>query len=104
MRTASEGRSSAEQAQLLRRRLRRPEMLGRGLHAGRVEAEPLAGNFEAAADHPRDRTGAGHPLAPIRIVVLAAAGIADELEHVVVAVRKILFEPFTEEVSDFQRQ
>ncbi len=50
----SEG-GSLEQIELLRRRPRRPEMLGRGFHAGRIEAEPLAGDFEAAADHPGDR-------------------------------------------------
>ena len=73
----------------LRARARRLEMLGRDLHLCRVETQPLAGDFEAAPDHPGDRAGAGHALAPRRIVILAAARIADELEHVVVAVGKV---------------
>src|SRR6185437_8221210 len=62
----------SEQIQLLNRRTRRAEMLGRGAGSAFIEAEPVAGDFEAAADHPGDRAGAGHALAPGRIVILAA--------------------------------
>ena len=87
-RSCRDGRS--EQIELLRARPRRAEMLGGDLVLGGVEAEPFAGDFEAAADHPGDRAGSGLPLAERRIVVLAAARVADELEDVVVAVGKIL--------------
>ena len=74
------------------------------LHAGGVEAEPLAGDLEAAADHPGDRARAGHALAEGRIVILAAAHVADELEDVAIAVGKIRHQPFAEQVAHFQRQ
>src|ERR1043165_701123 len=48
---------------------RRGEMLGRELELARFEAEPFARSLEAAADHPGDRPGAGHALAPLRGVV-----------------------------------
>src|SRR5215469_7838724 len=85
-----------EQIELLAGGARRLEMLGGGFHAGQIEAEPLAGDLEAPADHPGDRAGAGHALAPGRIVVLAAAGLANEIDDVTIAVRKILDQPFAE--------
>src|SRR5271154_4419833 len=85
-----------EQIELLGCRLWRTEMLGRGLDAGQVEAEPLASDFKSTADHPGDRARAGHALAPGRIVVLAAAGVADQLEDVLHAVGEILGQPFPE--------
>ena len=79
-------------------------MLGGDLMLCRVEAEPLAGNFKPPADHPGNRSGSGLPFAPCRVVILAAAGVADELEDVVVAVGEILLEPFAEQIADFKRQ
>ena len=71
-------------------------MLGGGFHAGQIEAEPLARDLEAPADHPGDRTGPGHALAPARIIILAAAGLADEIEDVAIAIGEILDQPFAE--------
>ena len=71
-------------------------MLGGDLVLGRVEAELFAGDFEAAADHPGDRAGSGLPLAKGRIVILAAAHVADELEDVAVTVGEIRHQPFAE--------
>src|SRR5581483_7127693 len=85
-----------KQSELFRRGPRRAKMGRRGLHAGQVEPEPLAGNFEASADHPGDRTRAGHALTPSRIVVLAAAGLANEIDDVAIAIGKILDQPFAE--------
>src|ERR1700734_1560118 len=93
-------RCGLEQIELLRRRPRRPEMLGRGLYAGQIEAEPLAGDFEAAADHPGNRSGACHAFAEGRIVVLAAAGVADQLEHMLDAIGKILGEPLAKQIAE----
>src|SRR5882672_745542 len=79
-------------------------MLGGELDARRVEAMLRARGLEAPADHPGDRAGAGHALAEGRVVVLAAAHVADELEDVAVAVGKIRQQPFAEEVAHFERQ
>src|SRR6516164_6452069 len=83
---------------------RRTEMVGRQPRSRLVEAALLAGEFEAAANHPGDRPTASHALAPARVVVLAAAGLADELEHVAVAVGKISHQPFAEQVTHFERK
>src|SRR6516165_10822950 len=93
------GKKTLEQAQLLGAAPRRTEMVGRQPRSRLVEAALLAGEFETAADHPGHRPAAGHALAPVRIVVLAAAGLADELEDVAVAVGKIGHQPFAEEVA-----
>src|SRR5262245_6985766 len=97
-------RKRLEQAQLLGGALRRTEMVGRQPRSRLVEAALLAGEFEAAADHPGDRPAAGHALAPVRVVVLAAAGLADELEHVAVPVGKIGHQPLAEQVTHFERK
>src|SRR5436305_492608 len=73
--------SPLEQRELLRALARRREVLGCELELAAVEAEPLASGLEAPSDHPGGRPGAGHPLAPLRVVVLAAAHVADQLEH-----------------------
>src|SRR5260370_2744496 len=93
---------SLEQAQLLAPATRRLEMLRAQSGACLVEAELLAGQFKAPADHPGDRSAAGHALAPARVVVLAAAGLADELEDVVVPVGKIRQQPFAKQVPHLQ--
>src|SRR5215471_3857142 len=90
--------TASKQAQLLRGGLRRLELTRRKLGACLVETELVAGDLEAAADHPGDRPAAGHALAKGRVVVLAAAGLADELEHMAVAVGKIGHQPFAEQV------
>src|SRR5215469_10100896 len=98
------GKTTAlEQAQLLGAAPRRTEMVGRQPRSRLVEAALLAGEFEAAADHPGHRPAAGHALAPARIVVLTAAGLAEELEHVAVAVGEIGHQPFAEQVAHFKR-
>src|SRR5215204_5002710 len=69
-----------------------------------VEAEALARGLEAAADHPGMRPRALHAPAPGRVVVFAAAHLADEREHVPIAVGKIRHQPFAEEIAHFERQ
>src|ERR1700724_1098461 len=93
-----------KQIELLRARPRRPEMRGGDLVLTRVEAELFASDFEAAADHPGDRAGAGLPLAESGIVILAAAHVADELEDMAVTVGEIRHQPFAEEIPHFERQ
>ena len=79
-------------------------MLGRKLDLAFVEAELLAGDLEPPADHPGIGAGAGLAQAPGRIVVLAAAHLADQLEDVAIAVGKIRHQPFAEEIAHFERQ
>ena len=68
---------------------RRAEMLGRERDLVDVEAEPGAGGFDALADHPGIGAAAGHALAESRVVVLAAAGLADQREDVALAIGEI---------------
>src|SRR5271169_5324384 len=68
-----------------------------------VEAEALAGEFEAAADRPGIGAGAGLPLAPGGIVILAAVQVAHERDHVLLLVGEVLAQPFAEEILDFER-
>src|SRR6476620_4213078 len=96
--------SPSEQRELLRAFARRREVLGRKLELAPVEAEPLARGLEAPPDHPGDRPGAGHPLAPLGVVVLAAAHVADQLEHVPLAIGEILAQPFAEQIAQLQSQ
>src|SRR5580765_8241921 len=77
----SSGLPESKQAQLLRRGSRRIEMAGRQPGPHLVEAELVAGDLETTADHPGHRPAAGHALAEGRVVVLAASGLADQLEH-----------------------
>src|SRR5262249_48900842 len=86
----------SEQSQLLRSLSRWTEMVRRQPRARFIEAELLAGQFETAANHPGNRPAAGHARVPARVVVLAAAGLADELEDVPISVRKVGHEPFPE--------
>src|SRR5712692_914506 len=67
-----------EQAQLLPAAFRPREMIGGQLRTPLVEPELFAGDLEAAPDHPGHRSGAFHPRSPLRIVVAAAAHIADQ--------------------------
>src|SRR5882724_3234670 len=78
---------SLEQTQLLSVWLRPGKMVGRQFQATLVEAELFAGDFEAASDHPGHRPGALHPRSPLRVVVAAAAHVADQGEDVAVTVR-----------------
>src|SRR5262249_36172720 len=64
----------------------RAEVLGRELRLLLVEAELLARDLEASADHPGVGARSLHAPAPGRVVVLAAAHLAHELEHVAIAV------------------
>src|SRR5438045_3011045 len=95
---------SSEQAQLLRATPRRIEVIRGERRARLIEAELLARELEAAADHPGNRSAPGHALAPGGVVVLPAAGLANELEHVAVAVGKIRHQPFAEQVAHLERQ
>ncbi|KAH2821212.1 hypothetical protein KXV85_002907, partial [Aspergillus fumigatus] len=74
------------------------------LRAALVQAEPVAGDLEAAADGPGHRAGALHPLAPFRVVVAAAAHVADQGEDVAVTVGIVRHQPFAEEIAHFKRQ
>lgn len=49
----------------------------RDLTAAGIEVEPLAGNLEAVAQQLGDGARATHPGAEARIIVVAAAHIAD---------------------------
>src|SRR5262249_58963488 len=91
----------SEQLQLFCRVARWLKMFGCQLGVLTIETELLAGNLEASADHPGDRPAAGHPLPPTRVVVLAPAGLANDLEHMLVTVRKIRDQPFAEQVPHF---
>src|SRR5882724_6419536 len=83
-------RTESKQIELFRALERRRERIGRELELAPVEAEPLACRLEAASDHPGDRPGAGHALAPLAVIVLAAAHVLDELEHVAMAIGEML--------------
>src|SRR4051794_539337 len=96
--------SPLEQCELLRALARRREVLGRELELAAVETEPLARRLETAADHPGDRPGAGHPLAPLRVVIFAAAHVADQLEDVAFAVGEIFAQPLAEQIAQLQWQ
>src|SRR4051794_12732658 len=72
----------SKQAELLGCAARGTEVLGAEPHLALVEVELLAGELEPAPDHPRHRAGPLHAASPAGIVVLAAAHVADELEHV----------------------
>src|SRR5216683_549119 len=93
-----------EQTQLLPAALRFCKMIGGQFRAPLVEAKLLAGDFEAASDHPGHGTGAFHPRAPLRVVIAAAAHIADQGEDVAIAIRVIRHQPFAKEIAHFQRQ
>src|SRR5206468_5269292 len=67
-----------EQAQLLSAALRFGEMIGRQFRPPLVEAEFFAGDFETPSDHPGHGTCALHPRTPLRVVVAAAAHVADQ--------------------------
>src|SRR5512138_3096538 len=82
-----------KQTQLLSAALRLDEMIGRQFRAALVEAELFAGDLEAAADHPGHRAGALHPRSPLRVVVAAAAHVADQREDVAVAVGIVRHQP-----------
>src|ERR1700746_2794236 len=74
--------TKSKQTELLPKSLRPGEMICRQLGAALVEPELFAGDLKAAADHPGHRPGALHPRAPLRVVVLSAAHLADQREDV----------------------
>src|SRR5262245_641740 len=94
----------SEQTQLRRFLFWWREVLGGEPRAHAVEIELLAGRLEAAADHPGHRPGASLTFTPLGIIVLAAAHVADQLEHMAVAIREIRHQPFAEQVAHFERQ
>src|SRR5580704_1521123 len=75
-----------EQTQLLAAALRPGEMIGGQFRAAFVEPELLAGDLEPPADHPGHRSSALHPRSPLRVVVAAAAHVADQGEDMAIAV------------------
>src|ERR1700736_5727070 len=99
-------RTSAEleQTQLLPAALRPREMIGGQFRTPLVEPELFAGDLEPASDHPGHRPGALHPRAPLRIVVAAAAHVADQRKDVPVAVGIVGHQPFAEKVAHLERQ
>src|SRR3974390_1678646 len=94
----------SEQTQLLACGIRMAEMLSGKSELARVEPQLLAGHLETAADHPGVRTASFHALTPCGVVVLAAARVTDELEHVPIAVGVVLNQPFAEQISYLERQ
>src|SRR3954469_10382786 len=96
--------SPSKQTQLLPVALRLGEMIGGQFGAALVETELLAGDFETASDHPGHRAGAFHPHAPLRVVVAAAAHVADQREDVAITVGIVRHQPFAKQIANFQRQ
>src|SRR6185312_17121730 len=78
-----------EQTQLLPAAFRLHEMIRRQFRTALVQPELLAGDLEAAADHPGHRSCALHPRTPLRVVVATAAHVADQRADVAIAVRII---------------
>src|SRR5882757_6935667 len=97
-------RPSLKQTQLLAVALRLGKMVRGQLGAPLVQSELFAGDLEAAADHPGHRAGALHPRAPLRVVVTAAAHVADQGEDMAIAVGIVRHQPFAEQIAHFQRQ
>src|SRR4051812_43758230 len=89
-------RSNLEQTELLSIALWLGEMIRRQFGAALVEAEFLAGDLEAAPDHPGHRACPLHPRSPLRVIVATAAHVADQGEDVTIAVGKIRHQPFAE--------
>src|SRR6266478_8181793 len=79
-------------------------MLGRQFRLVHVEPETGAGRLETLADHPGVRTTARHALAERGVIVLAAAGLANQRENMALAVREIGLQPLAEEVAHLKRQ
>src|SRR5271154_2649086 len=84
---------TSEKTELLPAALRLHEMVRGQFRAALVQPELLAGDLEAAPDHPGHRPGALHPRAPLRVVVAAAAHVADQGEDVAIAVGIIRHQP-----------
>src|SRR5262245_22261943 len=93
-----------EQAQLLSAALGPRKMIGGQLRAALVEPELFTGDLEAASDHPGHRACALHARTPLRIVVAAAAHVADQGEDMAIAVRIIRHQPLAKEIAHFERQ
>src|ERR1700722_4580062 len=93
-----------EQTELLTIVLRPGEMIGGQFRAALVEPELLAGDLEPPPDHPGHRSGALHPRSPLRVVVAAAAHVADQGEDVAIAVGIIRHQPLAEQVAHLERQ
>ncbi len=70
----------------------------------RVDAEPLAGQFETAADCPGVRARAAHTAAPGRVIFLSLACRFKQREHMGGAVGHFLDQPLAEDIANFQRQ
>src|SRR5882757_393822 len=64
-----------KQTELLPASLGPREMIGGQFRPPLVETELVAGDLEAAPDHPGHRPGALHPGSPLRIVVAPAAHV-----------------------------
>ena len=69
-----------------------------------LRSEPLAGEREAPADEIGELALAAHAHAEPRLVVLAAADLADDAHHVRRAQRVMRREPVAEERRDLERQ
>src|ERR1700730_392249 len=96
--------NALEQAELLGGTARRNEMLGgEPGHTG-IEPELRASGLEPPSDHPGDRPRSGHALAELRVVILAAAHVADELEDMTFAVREVRQQPFPKDIAHFERE
>src|SRR5262249_62048196 len=67
-----------------------------------IYSEPLCGHLESAADHPGIRPIANHPLAPFRIVELAAPRRAHQRQHALGAIWAVRLQPLGEEIADFE--
>src|SRR4030095_7558519 len=73
--------TSSEQIGLTRR-VRIAELIrAKGRHSGTVESMPLAREFEAPRQQIRERSRTFFSLTPLRVVILAAAHLPDQLHH-----------------------
>src|ERR1700738_2775599 len=90
-------RAASEQTQLLPAALGTGKMIGGQLRTPLVEPEFLAGDLEAAPDHPGHRPGALHPRSPLRVIIAPAAHVADQREDVAIAVGIVRHQPLAEE-------
>src|SRR6188472_1971272 len=93
-----------EQTQLLSVSFRLVKMVRRQFGAPLVQSKFLTGDLEAASDHPGHRASPLHPRSPLRVVIAAAAHVADQREDMAIAVGIVCHQPFTEQVTHFQRQ
>src|SRR5258708_38861980 len=99
-------RAALQQAELvaLPRRLAKQSGVELGGRAAMAQAEALAGELEADAQHLCIPARAGLAAAPLRVVFLAAMHLGDQRHDVLGPARHMRLEPFAEESLQLVRQ